>query len=220
MPPARLQSPSLDLFSSIDHLLCSPEIDIGWRQVVQRLMVAGVVVVLHEVCDSSLQVGWGVVVLQPDDVLHRTVPALDLALSHRVIRRTAHMIHLLALEKPCQVPGEIGGAVVREQPRPVAYPGSIKTGLFKRQLQGLFNVLRAHGAGQPPGYDVAGVIVEDRRQVVPAPVVEDLELGEVGLPELVYPPGGLFELVPSRHHLEDRALDQVEALQDAIHARF
>jgi hypothetical protein len=51
-------------------------------------------------------------------------------------------------------------------------------------------------------------------------VVEDLELGEVGLPQLVHSLGGLFKLLSGRHHLEDRALDQVEALQDAIHAGF
>jgi hypothetical protein len=51
-------------------------------------------------------------------------------------------------------------------------------------------------------------------------VVEDLELGEVGLPQLVHPPDGLFELLLRRYHLEDWALDQVKALQDAIYARF
>ncbi len=51
-------------------------------------------------------------------------------------------------------------------------------------------------------------------------MIEDLELGEVGLPELMHLPGGVLELLPGRHHLEDRALDQVEALQDAIYAGF
>jgi hypothetical protein len=67
---ALLQCPPLDLFPSILDLLYTPEVDIGWRQIIQRLMVQGIVVVLHECCDGGLQVRWGVIVLQLDDVLH------------------------------------------------------------------------------------------------------------------------------------------------------
>jgi hypothetical protein len=137
-----------------------------------------------------------------------------------VIGCASYMVHLLPFEKPGQVSGEICGAIVREQPRPMTHPDRFQPSLVQCQLQGLFNVLRLHTAGEPTGNDVAGVIVQDGGQVIPAPVVEDLELGEVRLPQLMYSPCGLFELVAGRHHLEDRALDQVKALQDAIYAGF
>ena len=45
--------------------------------------------------------------------------------------------------------------------------------------------LKASGCDQElPGDDVAGEVVKDRGQVEPAPT-DDLEVGEVGLPELV-----------------------------------
>lgn len=37
--PACLQCPPLDLFPSIPDLLCTPEVEIGRCQIVQRLMV-------------------------------------------------------------------------------------------------------------------------------------------------------------------------------------
>jgi len=62
--PAPLQGPSLDLFPSVLDLLRTPKVDIGWRQIVQRLMVPGIVVILHEFSDGGFQFGWGVVILQ------------------------------------------------------------------------------------------------------------------------------------------------------------
>jgi hypothetical protein len=61
------------------------EIDIGRRHIVERLVIAVVVVVGDEVSESRFQLPWEVIVLELDYVLHRSVIALDLALSLRVM---------------------------------------------------------------------------------------------------------------------------------------
>jgi hypothetical protein len=53
-----------------------------------------VVVVGHEVLQSRLQLLGELVVLELDDILHRPVIALDLALGLRVIRSASGMRHL------------------------------------------------------------------------------------------------------------------------------
>ncbi len=45
------------------------------------------------------------------------MPALDLALRLRVIRCAADVIHFLVFQPFSQIAGDIGRAIVREQPR-------------------------------------------------------------------------------------------------------
>jgi len=54
----------------------------GWSKVVERFVVALIVVVFHEAFDFQLQFTRQVVVLQVDHVLDRPVISLDLALPH------------------------------------------------------------------------------------------------------------------------------------------
>jgi len=49
-----------------------------------------------------------------DTVLERLMPALDLALGHRMIRRAADMLHVLAVEPFGQVRRDVAGACRRE----------------------------------------------------------------------------------------------------------
>ena len=69
----------------------APEVDIGWRQIVDALVVAQVIVVGDEGFDLSLELAGQIVVLQQDAVLERQMPALDLSLCHRMIGRAAEM---------------------------------------------------------------------------------------------------------------------------------
>jgi len=59
-------------------------------------MVALVGVVAHELDDLPLQFFGRIVVLQVHHILHRAVIAFDLALGHRVVRRTVGMIVLFS----------------------------------------------------------------------------------------------------------------------------
>ena len=96
-------------------------------------------------------------------------------------------------------------------------PHPVELGLCQGLLQRFLHVRGRHRGGELPRQDVARVVVQHRRQVVPAPAL-DLEVGEVGLPQLVHPPGGLGEPIGGGDQLEGRALDQVEALQEPEYA--
>src|ERR1700730_10190759 len=73
------------------------------------------------------------------------------------------------------------------------------------------DVLDLHRGAQLPGDDVAGVVVEDRRQEAPSPA-DDLQMSEVGLPELVWRCRLIFKLVCSLHDDEGWAGDQIVGL--------
>ena len=70
-----------------------------------------------------------------------------------------------------------------------------------------------------PGDDVAREVVEHGRQEVPAPA-SDLEIGEVGLPELVDGSGLVLELVRRLDHHIGRAGDEVVCLQQPVDRSF
>ncbi len=72
-----------------------------------------------------------------------------------------------------------------------------------------------HGAGKYPGDDEASVIVQHRGEVVPAPA-HDLEVGKVGLPQLVHPFGLMPKLISRAEHDIGRTGDQVIIPQYAI----
>lgn len=76
-----------------------------------------------------------------------------------------------------------------------------------------------HCPGQLPVQDVAGVVVQDSQQVVPAPILH-FQIGDLRLPQFVHPPGWLLILVLGRYHHENRSGYQVKCPQDAIHTQF
>ncbi len=64
-----LNSLSFDPFSFQQDGLVPPEIDIGWCEVAQALVVTAVIVTLDEGLDLSLEVARQIVVLQQDPIL-------------------------------------------------------------------------------------------------------------------------------------------------------
>jgi hypothetical protein len=62
---------------------------------VEALVIAGMVVVRHEGGDLAFEIAGEVVVFKQDAVLERLMPALDLALCLRVIRRAVDMLDVL-----------------------------------------------------------------------------------------------------------------------------
>src|SRR5258708_12358043 len=82
---------SFDLFPPFENGLTAPEVDVSRRQVVQALVVSGVVVVLDELLDALFELSWQAVVLQHDPVFHRAVISLDLALAHRLLMPPPHI---------------------------------------------------------------------------------------------------------------------------------
>ena len=72
--------------SLISRIGASAVVEIGRRQVVEALVVAAVVVVVDECRNLPFEVARQEVVLGKDAILQGLVPALDIALSLRIMR--------------------------------------------------------------------------------------------------------------------------------------
>ena len=140
-------------------------------------------VVRHECCDLAFEIAGQVVVLKQDAVLERLMPALHLALGLRVIGalRTCYIFHLFS--HSARSPQRMS-AVGRQKPRSVNDGHLIEAGRRQRQIECGGDVLRFHCRAELPGFNEAREVVQHGREIVPAPS-RDLEVGEVGLPELV-----------------------------------
>ena len=78
---------SFDPFSLQQNGLAAAEVDVGRCEIAQALVIALMVVMIDERLDLGFEVCWEEVVVQQDAVLQSLVPAFDLALGLRVIRR-------------------------------------------------------------------------------------------------------------------------------------
>ncbi len=77
--------------------LAPPEVDVGGRQVADALVISQVIVISDEGLDLGFEIARQVIVFEQDTVLERLMPALDLALGHRMMGRPAYMLHVLAV---------------------------------------------------------------------------------------------------------------------------
>ena len=77
------------------------------------------------------------------------------------------------------------------------------------RLKRVSDIVGAHRRAQLPGDDVTRVVIEDGGEVVPAPA-DDLEIGEIGLPELVGRSCLVPKLVSGLDDDEGWAGDQVQ----------
>src|SRR5215467_4433021 len=75
------------------------------------------------------------------------------------------------------------------------------------------------GGAQLPGQDIAREVIEHGGQIEPAPA-DDLQIGEVGLPKLVWGGRGIGEAIGRLHQDEGRARDQAMVLQEPINGGF
>ena len=73
--------------------MAAPEVDICGRQIAEAFVIATMVVIRDEVIDLCFKSARQIVVFEKHAVLERLMPSFDLALCHRVIRRTANKIH-------------------------------------------------------------------------------------------------------------------------------
>lgn len=136
------------------------------------------------------------------------MPALDLALSLGMHRSAAHMAHFPGLDIFRQFTRDVARAIIRQQPRLVQHRCAVATRGLEREVQRVGDILGPHVGAQLPGDDVAREVVEHRRQIEPPPA-DDLQICEIGLPELVGRCGLVVELVGCLDDDEGRAGDQV-----------
>ena len=125
------------------------------------------------------------------------------------------MFHALVLEVFGQIPRNIGRAIVAEQARFVQNPGTVAALCGKGDVERVGDILGPHVAAEFPADDVAGVVVEDRGQVKPAPA-DDFQVGKISLPHLVWRCGFVFELIRGLDDNIGRAGDQVMGFEQAI----
>ena len=85
----------------------------------------------------------------------------------------------------------------------------------ERQVQRVGDVFDLHGGAQLPGDDVSREVVQNGRQIKPAPA-DNLEIGKVGLPELVGPGRLVLELVARLDDDEGRRSDEVMSFEQTI----
>ena len=107
---------SFDSFSFCQDGGAAPEVDVGRGEVADALVVAAVVVVVDERRDLGLEIARQEVIFQQDAIFERLVPALDLSLGHRMIRRTAQVLDAAVAKPFGQVASEITRTVVGQQP--------------------------------------------------------------------------------------------------------
>ena len=180
-------------------------------------MVSLVVVVLDKASDLLFHLPGEVVLLQVDHVLHRAVIPFDLPLCRRMECLPSAMSHPFLQEILGKLHGDIARSVVREEPRPVVYRGVFHPGLPDRLFQQVFHISGLHRRVELPGDDIPGEVIENARQEIPPPT-NDLHIGEIRLPELVHPGGGIGELVRGTDHHIGWTGDQVEGLQNPVNA--
>jgi len=78
------------------------------------------IVIINPLPDPFGQLGWCIVVIQQDQVLHRPMITFDLPLGHGMIGFCPNMPDLMALEILLQLMGDEAGSVVADQ-RPVRF---------------------------------------------------------------------------------------------------
>src|SRR6185369_17784782 len=89
---------SLDPFSFGQDGWTASKVDVGRGEIVDALVISAVVVVVDEGRDLSFEVAGQEVVFQQDAIFESLVPALYLALGHRMIGRTAQMFDVAVIE--------------------------------------------------------------------------------------------------------------------------
>ena len=104
MQAPRFEYFSFDPFALFENGFVAAEVDVGWRDVVQALVEALMVVVIDEGCDLGFTIAGQEIVFEQYAVLEGLVPAFDLALGLRMIRRTAGVLHAVVLQPLGQIP--------------------------------------------------------------------------------------------------------------------
>jgi len=212
---ALLDCLSLDLLPFSDDGFISSKVDIGGCDVAQALVISLVVVVIDESPNLACEVPGKIVVFQQDPVLHGLMPPFDFALGLRMEWRSANMAHFVVVQPFGQITRDVARPIVTQKPWHVPYNRVIAARGCQSQLNRIRHVFSPHVGAKLPSNDIATVIIEDRAEVIPTPA-NDLEVGKVGLPHLVYGNGFIFELGGSFDHHMGWCSDQISDLQNAV----
>jgi hypothetical protein len=87
--------------------LPTAEVDVGWREVLEALVVTPMVVVTDEVIDSGFEIALQEVVFEQNSVLQSLVPALDFSLRLRMMGSPAYVAHLFLGEPISEIASDV-----------------------------------------------------------------------------------------------------------------
>ncbi len=104
MQASGFDSLSFDPFSLFQDGLSPSEVDIGRGQIIDALVIAVVVVVIHEGFNAGLKISGEEVVIQQDTILQGLVPSFNLALGLGMIRCAPGVTHLLFIQIGFKLP--------------------------------------------------------------------------------------------------------------------
>ena len=191
------------------------------------------IVVVDEGVDPGFQIARQIIVLQQDAVLERLMPAFDLALCLRMAWGAAHMTHVAFVQPFGQTGRDVGGTIIREQSGTMNGPCVIEPRGLQREVQRFCDVLDLHRRAELPGDDATREAVQYRAEVEPALRLPSsdashrrtlgrlrpaghLEIGEAGLPKLVWCRRLVLELIGGFHDNVGGTGDQIMLLEQAI----
>src|SRR5437588_277431 len=153
------------------------------------------------------------------------MPALDLALGHRMIRGATHVLDLAVLEPFGQLAGDVARSVVGQQAWPTCGRRLVQTAGPQRQIERGGDMCGLHAGAQLPGHDVAGEVIDDAvahrlRNAVPHPLRARYPVRQGIEPALAVPVVPAIEGRPWNAELcqrvtyrQRRVLDQPDNLQ-------
>jgi hypothetical protein len=103
---------AFDPFAFEEDGLGPSEVDVGRREIVQALVIAGMVVMVDEGGDLAFEIAGQVIMLEQDAVLERLMPALDFALGLRMVGRSANMLDVLLVQPIGKIARDICAVVL------------------------------------------------------------------------------------------------------------
>jgi len=133
-----------DPFSFDENGLALAEVDVSGRQVANALMISQVIVIGDEGLDLGFEIARQIIVFEQDPVLECLMPALDLALGHRMVRCATDMLHLSAIEPFRQICRDVARAIIGEKPWPMDDLCLIEARGLQSQVQRGGDILGPH----------------------------------------------------------------------------
>ena len=103
-------------FTFFQYPFIPSKVYIGRGKVVDCFMIPVIIVIVHECAQSKFKFPGQKVVLQFDDVLHRTVVAFYLSLCLRMVWSTPYMVHFFVPDEFFKVVADVARAIVGQEP--------------------------------------------------------------------------------------------------------
>ena len=99
-------------FALQENCLPPSEVYVGWREVLQALVISLVIIIGDEGLDLIFKIARKKVIFEEDTVLQGLMPALNLSLCLWVAGCAMDVFDLLFIQPFCEIAGNIAGAII------------------------------------------------------------------------------------------------------------